>query len=145
LVDDPAVMEDLARIIVEWIESNMAAGKPVNSNFTRTVAAYRNAGESWALRGAPCLIVATAPAELEAAPVSARFALEYVQLYATTLGIGTCWAGAAGRCAGAAYRPFLQALKIPEGTQIAGMLMAGYPKYTFPRLPERDPLKVRWL
>jgi hypothetical protein len=36
-------------------------------------------------------------------------------------------------------------LKIPEGTQIVGMLMAGYPKYTFPRLPKRDPLKVRWL
>ena len=145
VVTDADVLAQLRRIIVEWIEGLMASGRPVVSNFTRTVAAYRTAGSDWALRDAPCLIVATAPSELEAAPVSARLALEYVELYATALGLGTCWAGAAGRCAAGGHAPFLEALGIPEGVAVVGTLMAGYPKHTFKRLPERDPLRVSWL
>ena len=123
----------------------MAAGKPVVSNLTRMVAAYRATGADWALRDAPCLIVATAPRDLAAAPDSARLALEYVELYATTLGLGTCWAGAAGRCAAAAHPPLLEALGIPDGVAVVGILMAGYPRHVFRRLPDRDPLRVRWL
>lgn len=145
VVTDPEVLEKLRRIIVEWIEGLMAAGKPVVSNFTRTVSAYRASGADWALRDAPCLIVATAPRELEAAPVSARLALEYVELYATALGLGTCWAGAAGRCAAAAHRPLLEALDIPDGAAVVGLLMAGYPMYAYKHLPDRDPLSVSWL
>lgn len=145
VVTDPHVLGELRRIIVEWIEGLMAAGKPVVSNFTRTVAAYRASGADWALRDAPCLIVATAPQELAAAPISARLALEYVELYATSLGLGTCWAGAAGRCAAAPHPPLVEALGIADGIAVVGMLMAGCPKYAFRRLPERDPLRVSWL
>jgi nitroreductase/NAD-dependent dihydropyrimidine dehydrogenase PreA subunit len=145
VVTDPEVLKELRRVIVEWIEGLMAAGKPVVPNFTRTVAAYRTTGADWALRDSPCLIVATAPRELEAGPVSARLALEYVELYATTLGLGTCWAGAAGRCATAPYPPLLETLGIPDGVAVVGLLMAGYPRYAFKHLPDRDPLRVSWL
>ncbi len=145
VVTDPEVLSELRRVTVEWIEGLLAAGKPVVSNLTRIVAAYRTTGADWALRDAPCLIVATAPSELAAAPDSARLALEYVELYASTLGLGTCWAGAAGRCAAAAYPPLLEALAIPGGVAVVGILMAGYPRYAFKRLPDREPLRVSWL
>jgi hypothetical protein len=37
------------------------------------------------------------------------------------------------------------ALGIPEGHRVLGALMAGYPKYSFNRLPPRKAAKVRWL
>jgi hypothetical protein len=38
---------------------------------------------------------------------NARFALEYVELYATSLGLGTCWAGFVELAAGSNYQPLL--------------------------------------
>jgi hypothetical protein len=38
-----------------------------------------------------------------------------------------------------------EALRIPDGVAVVGILMAGHPKYAFKRLPDRDPLRVSWL
>lgn len=45
----------------------------------------------------------------------------------------------------AAGSPLPAALGLPEETAIAGALMVGYPRYTYRRLVDRDPLRVRWL
>jgi nitroreductase len=101
------------------------------------------AGEDRILRGAPHLIVAHAPADLLAAPVSTVLSLEYVELYAPALGIGTCWAGYTQICA-RQFPALPQFLRIPQDRVITGILMAGYSRYKYHRLPVRDPLDVAW-
>jgi nitroreductase len=114
--------------------------------FGGVVALYRNNGYDVILREAPSLIVATAPREMGMmAHENARFALEYVELYATTLGLGTCWAGFVELAAGGNYQPLLAELRLPEGMAVAGAMMAGYPRYTFKRLVDRNPLQVTWV
>jgi hypothetical protein len=67
------------------------------------------------------------------------------QLYATYLDLGSCWAGFVQLCAGANYPPILKLMKVNEGVAVVGALMAGFPKYTYKRLVDRNPLQVNWL
>lgn len=76
---------------------------------------------------------------------NARFSLEYAELYATSLGLGTCWAGFVQLCAGAKYPPMLELMKVKEGVAVVGALMVGFPKYTYKRLVDRNPLQVDWV
>jgi nitroreductase/NAD-dependent dihydropyrimidine dehydrogenase PreA subunit len=100
-------------------------------------------GHDRILRGAPQIVVASAPAGLRPAQPATCLALEYVELYAPTLGVGTCWAGYTNSCA-QMYPPLVQFLGIPDGHAVTGILMIGYPRYRYHRLPERNPLDVSW-
>lgn len=134
----------LRKIIVEWMLEVMKVSSEMGERFNMpAIIRAHEMGEDRILREAPHIIVAHAPAELIAGPVSTVLSLEYVELYAPTLGIGTCWAGYAQICA-RQFPAFSQFLKIPQTRTITGILMAGYPKYTYHRLPERNPLSVAW-
>ena len=134
----------LSKIVVEWMREVMKLSPEMGERFNMpAVIRAHELGEDRVLRGAPHIIVAHAPEGLIAGPVSTVLSLEYVELYAPALGIGTCWAGYAQRCA-SQFPAFSQFLKIPARRRITGILMAGYPKYEYHRLPERNPLSVAW-
>jgi nitroreductase/NAD-dependent dihydropyrimidine dehydrogenase PreA subunit len=145
VVTDRDVLQRVTAITVGWVEGLVAAGVPWAVGYADMVDRYRTHGIDVILRGAPCLIVATAPRDFPMGRENAHFCLEYVELYATALGLGTCWAGFVGMCAAAEGSPLAAALPLPEGTVMAGALMAGYPRYTYSRLVDRDPLRVSWL
>ncbi|MBA8933833.1 hypothetical protein BCD96_003586 [Clostridium beijerinckii] len=48
-------------------------------------------------------------------------------------------------CATCGYKPLLDILNLPENMKVvtAG-LMVGFPKYTYKRLVDRNPLQVTW-
>lgn len=48
-------------------------------------------------------------------------------------------------CATSGYKPLLDILNLPENMKVvtAG-LMVGFPKYTYKRLVDRNPLQVTW-
>jgi nitroreductase len=139
--------ENLARlrqIVIEWMREavNHSSGLAKRLNMPAIIHAYEN-GEDRILRGAPHVIVAHAPADLVTAPVSTVLCLEYVELHAPALGIGTCWAGYTQTCA-RQFPALSQFLKIQAERTITGILMAGYPRYKYYRLPERNPLDAAW-
>ncbi len=134
----------LSKIVIEWMLEVMKLSPEMGERFNMpAIIRAHEMGEDRILRGAPHIIVAHAPAELIAGPVSTVLSLEYVELYAPALGIGTCWAGYAQRCA-LQFPAFSHFLNIPAHRKITGILMAGYPKYKYQRLPERNPLDVAW-
>lgn len=145
VVEDPALLRRIRELVIEWM-MEMTRTQPELSNQFQMPGIIKSheRGEDRILRGAPLVIVATAPRTLRPAPVSTYLALEYVELYATTLGLGTCWAGFAYICA-QQYPPLAQYLKVPRERTVTGMMMVGYPRYRYYRLPERNPLDVRWL
>lgn len=75
---------------------------------------------------------------------SARFALEYVELFAPVLGLGTCWMGLVEGCAFSGHAPMLEALEIPADHMAAGVMTVGYPRHVYHRLVDRNPLEVYW-
>jgi nitroreductase len=89
--------------------------------------------------------LATANKDFSRGRENTVFALTYLELYATTLGLGSCWAGLFEICAFSGYKPLLELLNIPEGKEITGTVMVGYPQYKYQRLVDRNPLDVTWL
>ncbi len=97
------------------------------------------------MRDAPCLVVAiTEKNFLRRGRDNTHFSLAYAELYAPAIELGTCWAGIFEACAAAGYQPLLNLLNLPEDMAVTGGLMVGYPKYTYKRLVDRNPLQVTW-
>ena len=145
-IDKPEVLKEITAVTIKWLEEQIAAGVEWVKGYAGMVEVYRKTGSDVVLRDAPCLVIATAPQPMMIARDNGRFALEYVELYATALGLGTCWAGFVELCLGAGYQPLHALLELPEGMIAAvGAMMVGYPKFTYQRLVDRNPLQVRWL
>jgi len=144
VVDGPENLMRLSQIVVEWMRETVQRSPDLAKRFNMPVVIReeeKNGGRI--LRRAPHIIVAHAPADMAAAPVSTMLSLEYVELFAPALGLGTCWAGYAMACA-QQFPAFSQFLRIPAHSKITGILMAGYPRYRYHRLPARNPLDVAW-
>lgn len=144
IIDLPQDIDRISAIVAEWMMLMVETQpEPANRLHMPGIIKAHQRGDDRILRKAPLLIVATAPVELRAAQVSSYLALEYVELYAASLGLGTCWAGFAQICA-QQYPPLLRFLNIPADRAVTGMMMAGFPKFSYYRLPERNPLQVVW-
>ena len=102
------------------------------------------AGYDFALRGAPSLVVASAPADYAWGKEDGAIALTYLELAAEARGIGVCWAGYLTHIA-TLYEPLRKVLAVPEGYAVRGGLMLGEGTHAYPRIPPRKPLRVQWL
>ncbi len=138
-------LESVCGFVLEWMRKTIEE-QPESANqwhMPGIVKAWER-GEDRILRKAPHLVVAYAPKDLRPALISTCLALEYVELYAPTLGLGTCWAGFAQICA-QQYPRLREYLGIPQEKAVTGMLMVGYPRVRYHRAPSRNPLDVKWL
>ncbi len=100
-------------------------------------------GEDVVLRGAPALIVAYGAKTDRMAQSTCTIALSYLDLAATGMSLGTCWAGYFNAAA-SLFPPMMAALGLPEGHQSYGAMMVGYPRYRYQRLPERKAPDITW-
>ncbi|MHC1725425.1 MAG: nitroreductase family protein [Syntrophobacteraceae bacterium] len=144
VVEGPENLVHIREIVIKWMHEVLQLMPELGKRFHMpAIISAHDKGEDRILRGAPQLIVAHAPRELTPAPTSTTLSLEYVELYAPVLGLGTCWAGYAQVCAQQSPA-FSKFLKIPEGNAITGILMVGYPEHGYHRLPPRNALDVAW-
>lgn len=67
-----------------------------------------------------------------------------VTLAARTMALGTCYIGLFDFVANR-YAPIIEELDLPAGHKVFSTLILGYPKLTFLRAVDRDPMRVRWL
>ena len=95
-------------------------------------------------RGAPCLIVAYAPANDRSAMATAMIAIHQIQLAAPALGLGTTYTGIINTAA-KMYAPLMDLLKIPDGFIPYGSSVIGYPAERYLRIPTRKPVDVKWI
>jgi len=138
IVDDEKTLEEATEIVITWLENDAL----LCERFGYYIKAYRQDGTDTILRGAPNLILATAATDFSRGRENSIFSLAYLELYAPSLGLGSCWAGIFEACALSADSPMLKLFNIPEGKKITGAVMVGYPQYSFKRLVDRDPLDV---
>jgi nitroreductase/NAD-dependent dihydropyrimidine dehydrogenase PreA subunit len=137
-------LNSLAGIVVDWMR-RVIVNMPelaVFMHLERTVQRWES-GEDVILRGAPAVIVTHAAKEDRLAPSTCTIALSYLELAATGLGLGTCWAGYFNMAA-TTFLPLMAALGLPEGHQAMGSMMVGYPAFTYQRLPSRKKPAITW-
>ncbi|OAA91563.1 Nitroreductase family protein [Clostridium ljungdahlii] len=138
IVKDKKILEKSTEIIVKWMEDNIE----LHWSFSRHINNYRKNGIDSILRDAPNIILATAQKDFKNGRENSISALSYVELFAPTLGIGSCWAGLFEFCAFSNYVPLLDLFNISKDKVITGALMVGYPKYKYKRLVDRNKLDV---
>jgi nitroreductase/NAD-dependent dihydropyrimidine dehydrogenase PreA subunit len=134
----------LAGVVIDWMRwlqtemPDMARGLHVD----RAIRRWQD-GEDVILRGAPALIVAYAEKDNRMAPSTCTIALTTLELAATSLGLGGCWAGYFNAAA-TTFPPMIAALGLPEGFQAYGAMMVGSPKFAYHRLPTRKTPEIDW-
>jgi nitroreductase/Pyruvate/2-oxoacid:ferredoxin oxidoreductase delta subunit len=149
VVDNPDTLRQISVAVIDWTEDElktpaMAAAKYA-PHLAMMVQQYRQEREDVVLRSAPCLIVATTDKQfLATGRDNTYISFAYLQLFATSLGLGTCWAGLFEYCAASGYKPLLKLLNLPKNMQVTSGMMVGYPQYIYHRLVARNPLEVTW-
>jgi nitroreductase/NAD-dependent dihydropyrimidine dehydrogenase PreA subunit len=144
VIETTALLRPLAGIVVEWmrgvIDRQPEIAQPMRLD--RVVAAWER-GQDRVLRGAPHLIVAYGPKSIPSAQSACIIALTYLELAASSLGLGACWAGYFNAAANG-HEPMIQALALPDGFQCFGAMMVGYPTYEYHRMPLRNGARISW-
>ncbi|EHJ00494.1 nitroreductase [Clostridium sp. DL-VIII] len=149
VIDDPNTLRKITSVSIDWLEEALKnppfAGSPYEAPFTAHVARYRETGEDVVLRDAPCLVIPIVNKNSSSTGHdSTLFSLAYAELYATSIGLGTCITGFFNACADSGYKPLLDILNLPENMCVTGGLMVGFPKYTYKRLVDRNLLRITW-
>ena len=134
----------LATIVIDWMRWLQTDMPAVSASFhvDRAISRWQT-GQDVILRGAPALIVAYAERDNRMAPTTCTIALTTLELAATSLGLGGCWAGYF-HAAATTFPPMVAALGLPEGFQTCGAMMVGYPKFAYHRLPTRNTPMIDW-
>lgn len=145
LVESPETLQMVSKVTLDWIDEMIQKGEEWALSYEPVVRNHRATGKDLILRGAPHVLVVTAPRTDNTGRENACLALSYIELNATTLGLGSFWAGLVEKCGMVEYQPLLKLLNIPADRAIRGAIAIGYPKYTYKRLVDRNPLDLKWL
>ncbi len=142
--NDTDTIKAFAKMAADWardmLEKNPQAAK---SPYIPGIVAAWDAGYDAVLRGAPAMVVASAPKENRNGMVDLTLALSYLELAAPGMGLGACWAGLL-QGALLTWPPLQKAIGLPEDHSHHYPMMLGYPQAKYFRLPQRKPPKITW-
>ena len=145
VIRDRELLRRISSLTVEWLRELIKNPQAVASApyLPAAVAAW-DAGNDSVLRGAPALITAITPSYAGLGLVDLTLALSYLDVFAQTMGLGTCWAGLA---AGAMENSSTvrEAVGIPENYTRYYPIMLGYPAVRYHRLPGRKTPKITFV
>ena len=132
----------LADSCADWIENSDS--EYIRNRYRRVLDQYRSGYDSITC-DAPCLIISAAERGYEKGRQTATIYQTYAELYAPSLGLGTCWAGILENMLLADIPEVNSMIGLPEDRCAVGALMAGYPDIRFRRMPYRDPAEIRFV
>ncbi|WP_238918670.1 nitroreductase family protein [Clostridium sp. YIM B02555] len=136
IVDDKKRIELAVEECINWFDSNETLSKMLNG----MISGYKKNKVDTILRDAPSIILTLADKDFRNGRENSILSLSYLELYAPSLGLGSCWAGIFEICALNDNSPMYKLFNIPENKKITGVVMVGYPKNSFKRFTERKPL-----
>jgi nitroreductase/NAD-dependent dihydropyrimidine dehydrogenase PreA subunit len=144
VVQDRGEVRRLAGMVVEWVRQviKSAPQEAEAMGLSRVVASWDEAHHH-ICRGAPHMIVAHADKNWRFSTEDCTLAVSHLTLYATGVGLGTCWAGYFYKAINE-YPPLFKALGLPSDHLAYGAVMIGYPKFKYRLIPRRNPPRITW-
>lgn len=142
VINDRDEVSRLSEIGTDWMRWVMKKS-PQLAPMVEGALQRQEAGMDVFLRGAPAVVIAFAEKSNPVASIDCTIALSYFDLIANSMGLGCCWAGYF-IFAATSFPPMIEALSLPEGQAIYGGLMVGYPKFSYRRIPLRQPARIIW-
>jgi len=138
IIDDKEAIRLAAETSADWLEKHPVYGQM----FGGMLKSLKETGVDNILRSAPSIILTIADKNFPFGRENSTLSLSYLELFAPSLGLGSCWAGVFECCALSDESPILEVFKVPEGKKITGVVMVGYPKHSFNKLTDRNALDV---
>jgi len=144
VVEEPAEVQRLAGMVIDWMRMVIQDNPEVaeSMGFIRVVAAW-DEGYERICRGAPHIIVAHTDKNWGFGAEDCALALSLLDLFATSMGLGACWAGYFYKAVNH-HPPLFNALGLPTDHLAFGAIMVGYPKFKYQRIPVRKRPRVTW-
>jgi nitroreductase/NAD-dependent dihydropyrimidine dehydrogenase PreA subunit len=145
VLDNKHDLNNLVGLVAEWMRwmlTNMPE-MALSMHMDELLQNWDAGNDIVLLRDAPVAIIAHAAEDNPLALSTCTIALTYLELAATSMGLGCCWAGFFNIAANN-FPPLQQALSLPEGHQCFGAMMVGYPAYGYQRLPMRKSPSIKW-
>lgn len=137
-------VHELGNLVIKWMEGLLAAKAEfaVSFKFERLVESWKN-GKDLICRDAPCIVTAYGVKDDPIVPTSCIISGTYLELAAFGLGLGACWAGYVNMAINmdAKVKEFVG---ISSRATAGAVMMIGYPKYRYARIPLRNPAKIIW-
>ena len=99
------------------------------------------AGKDFVFRNAPHMIVVASPKDAPCGKFDASIALTQFDLYAQSLGVGTCWCGFA-YYAFTLNRGMRSLLHLPRGYKVGAVMLFGPSAVDYPRATDPEPYKI---
>jgi nitroreductase/NAD-dependent dihydropyrimidine dehydrogenase PreA subunit len=145
VINDMEKVHEVAQMTIDWMKTVKEKNPALyaEANLEIFVSAW-DGHQDRISRGAPCIIMATAPKDERTAPPAAMIAIAQIQLAAPALGLGTTFTGSINTAA-QGYPPMIKLLDIPEGFIPFGTFVIGYPAERYLRIPTRKPVNVTWI
>lgn len=137
-IEDKTVMDKI-RTYVNTKLIKLLSGKLVNS-MTKKFAHYKNAlinGEDVIFRGAPHMVVVSTPVNAPCVNIDPVIALSYFELYAYSLGVGTCWCGFAQACM-QFFPELAQQMNVPDAYKVSYVMLFGKPDIHYSRTTQPE-------
>ncbi len=142
VINDKEEVHRLSEIGTDWMRW-VIENDPQMAPMLELVLKRQVSGIDVFLRDAPAVVIAYAEKNNLVATIDCTIALSYFDLIAKSMGLGCCWAGFF-IFAATSFPPMMEAISLPEGHQVYGSLMVGYPKYSYQRIPLRKPANITW-
>lgn len=141
-IETKTAMDDIRNYVNKKV-LNLISNK-FTQKYAGKFAKYKTAfekGEDIIFRNAPHMIVVSSAINAPCANVDPIIALSYVELYAQSLGIGTCWCGFAQSCFKILPR-LSNMVDIPDGYKPVYVMLLGNPAVDYHRtiIPEKYPI-----
>lgn len=144
VIDDKEIMGELRRKTMEGLARLLREGKlpPGRDYFNDCVRAWEEEGVDTIYRGAPHLIIASAPRDCPTPEADCLIALAYFEIFAQSLAVGTVWNGLARWTFTELLPELRDKLGIPENHQIGYVMAFGMPEVQYLRTVQRGPARV---
>jgi len=137
-------VHDLGDLVSEWMEELLKAKSSMaeDLHFDRLVESW-NKGEDMICRAAPCIVIAYGLKDDPMVPQSCTISAAYLELAAFGLGLGACWAGYVNIAINMSEN-VKKFVGLSSRATAGAVMMVGYSKYRYSRIPLRNPAKIMW-
>lgn len=144
VIDDKEAMAKFREAVYSGLAKLVEAGQlpEERAMFGDFVQPWREIGFDVLFRGAPHLIVASAPRDCACPIPDCLIALSYFELFAQSLGVGTVWNGLAKYAIDELVPELRQQLGIPENHLVGYVMAFGKPAIKFQRTVEKGAANV---
>ncbi len=141
-IDDVEVMNEFRNHVNQKLIAGLTK-KPIKAVVDKfsSIANALSSGEDVIFRNAPHMLVVSNSQKASCAKEDADIALSYFELYAQSLGIGTCWCGYMQTCM-MLFPELSEYLSIPDGYKSEYVILFGNKSVNYQRTVQPDEVKI---